>query len=199
MLLTTVLLVCIAMAGIGKASPATVAVDPQSVEDLEAGESFTVDITVTDVTDLIIWEVEMTFDPAVLNVENATDGPFLQQFGETIFFPVVIDNTVGTVIIGGSFNVPYPENGATGSGVLTTITFTVKGYGTTELDPQPNLYTVKGWNPMDIPHTTVKGVFRNRGAGTILNIQIIVGIVVAAAIGGIAVFFFWRRRTISET
>lgn len=202
MLLTTALLVCIAMTGIGRASPDTViAVDPTEIKDLEAGESFAVNITITDVTDLYSWDMNMTFNPAVLNVENATEGTFLQQFNETITLPVRIDNTVGSVVIGGMFKPPWPENGATGSGVLATITFTVKGYGETPLHFQKSdtfKYEVNFPVGIPIDHTTEDGVFRN-ATPTTLSIELIIGAVVSAIVGAGAVFFYMRRRTISKT
>lgn len=203
MLLTTALLVCIAMTGIGRATPDTIiAVDPPEVKDLEPGQTFTVDITITDVTDLYSWDINMTFEPTVLNVQNATEGPFLQEFYETAPLPVRIDNDVGTVIIGGMFKPPWPENGANGSGVLATITFTVKGRGETQLQFQKSdAFRYKTGFPVGFPiaHTTEDGFFRN-ATPTILSIELIIGIVVAVTIGGsIAVFFYRRRRTISET
>jgi len=202
MVLTTTLLICIAMTGTGKASPDTViTVDPQSVEDLEVGKSFTVNITVTDVADLYSWDINMTFNPAILKVENTTEGPFLHQFGETVSLPVRIYNDRGFVIIGGMFMPPIPENLATGSGVLATVTFTVKGYGETSLGLQSNLYAPLGIagfeTPVSIDHTSVDGVFRNATA-TVLSIELIIGVVVVVTISGIAVFFYRRRRTISE-
>lgn len=195
--LTTALLICIAMTSTGKASPDTViAVDPQSIEDLKTGESFTVNITVTNVTGLYSWDINMTFDPAILKVEDAIEGPFIQQFGETTPLPVRISNDLGYVIIGAMFTPPIPENLATGSGVLATVTFTVKGYGKTELGLKSNLYTVIGVTPVLIDHTSVDGVFRN-ATPTALSIELIIGVVVAVTIGGIAVFFYRRRRTIS--
>jgi len=191
----TIIIVCMAMTSIGRASPTTIAVDPSEVKDLDPGQSFSVNITVMDVTDLYAWSINLTFDPDVLNVENVTEGPFLKQVHNTLPLPPNINNAAGFVFAGAIFMIPLPENGATGSGVLATIVFTVKGSGVTNLRFELHkLHTVISFNQILIPHTTTDGVFRNV-APTILSLEFIVAIVAIVAIGGGIVVVLYKKRT----
>jgi len=207
MLFTTALLVSMAVIKTGMASPATtVAVVPSEVKDKEPGESFKVNITVTDVVisetppisqGLYGWSVNMTFNPDILNCTSVEEGPFLKQFFETIF-AWNINNTAGFAFIGGMFKPPpTPPQGATGSGVLATVTFKVKGRGETSLRLQSlKLRTViagQNWEMENI--TSTDGVFRNV-APSILSLELIVAIIVAIPIvGGVAAFMYRRRKT----
>ncbi len=167
--------------------------DPPEVEDLEPGQSFTVDLTVTDVTDLYSWDVNLTYDPTILNAENWTEGPFLRQVGNTTIW-AQIDNNNG-FMTPGSILYPLPLNGATGNGILATITFTVKGHGETKLHfERSKLNTVIVSSVVPIVHDRTDGVFRN-AEPTTPSIQLIIGVAVAVGIVGIAVFLYMRRRT----
>jgi len=148
-----------------------------------------------EVTDLYAWSINLTFDPAVLNVENVTEGPFLKQVHNTLPLPPNINNAAGFVFAGAIFMIPLPENGATGSGVLATIVFTVKGSGVTNLRFELHkLHTIIASNQILIKHTATDGVFRN-AAPTILSLEVIVAIVAMVAIGGGIVVVLYRRRT----
>ena len=108
-------------------------------------ETSTVNVTVADVfiseapvacNGLYGWECRVTFDPHVINVVNATEGPFLKYTGyETFWPPPKIDNTVGTIDMGAmfQFGVP-PPTGAVGGGTLATVTFKAVGQGATALE-----------------------------------------------------------------
>jgi PKD repeat protein len=122
------------------------------------GETFTVNITVTCVTDLYAWNINLTFNPAVLNVVNVTEGAFLKETNETIFLPVTKNNDAGFLFAGALFMPPFPERGATGSGVLATITFKVAGEGETKLEfERSKLLTVISGSSFQIDHEVVDG------------------------------------------
>jgi len=122
------------------------------------GETFTVNITVTCVTDLYAWNINLTFNPAVLNVASVTEAAFLKETNETIFLPVTKNNDAGFVFAGALFMPPFPERGATGSGVLATITFKVAGEGETKLEFElSKLLTVISGSSFPIDHEVVDG------------------------------------------
>ncbi len=65
-------------------SPETVLyVDPQYVidETLQAGDSFTVDINVADVSDLKLAQINMSWNPNILNFTTAVEGDFMSNEG----------------------------------------------------------------------------------------------------------------------
>lgn len=195
-LTATILILSIATASIGRASPETKISIVPSTSTAPVDETFTIDVTVTDVTNLYGWEVEISFNNKILEVVNATEGPFLETAGyETFWPPPNLDNTEGAVTCGALFNLPFPPNGANGSGILATITFKAIGQGLTTLRLEyTSLQTViLPKSNMPIYHERVDGTFNN-GAGIQLSLELIVAVVVGVAIVGTATVFYMRRK-----
>lgn len=89
-----------------------------------AGDTFIANLVVTDVTDLFGWQVNVTFDPSMLNVldiymppGNVFDGKSTLPTGKTI------DNTNGYVLWAVSLGVG--ETPVSGSGVICAIRFRI--------------------------------------------------------------------------
>jgi len=145
---------------IGLAFPETiVAVDPE-INVAAPGESFDVNVTVTNVTDLYAFDINMTFNPSILNCTGVEEGAFLKQAGATWWFEPDIRNDKGYVLFGNSL-FPAPSAGANGNGTLATITFKVLAEGTSSLD-----FSMTALNTLDeegvsqpIAHTRVEGTF----------------------------------------
>ena len=210
LLATTVLIIYIGMACIGKASSTpTISVDPPEVKDLDPGNSFTVNITVAGIVidetvgskcyGLYGWNINLTFNPAVLNVVSVTEGAFLKEANETIFLPVTKNNDAGFVFAGAMFMPPFPERGATGSGVLATITFNVTGQGVTDLNFQlSKINTFISGNNVAIEHTANIGRFVN-AAQSILSIELVVAsVAIVVIVGSVTLFLYKRRRAVDE-
>lgn len=203
MFLIIILIVGIATAGVVKASTPVVRVEPKS-NKADPGETFSVTITVTDIVisplckGLYGWEAWMTFKPKVINAVNATEGPFLKTAcNETIWVPVKINNTEGTVRVGAMISPfpSFPPTGANESGVLATITFEVMSTGRTSLHFEPvktKLYTVISDYNAPIEFTAVDGVFDNRAF--VLSTELIGAIVVVVVVVCVVAVFFYRRR-----
>jgi hypothetical protein len=134
-LVVTGLLLVAAMIGSSRADPATISLDPASVSALGVGETFTVNVMIADVTDLYGWQINVTFSPSVLSVESVAEGPFLASVNETTGLQRSIDNSAGYVLASSSFKPPYEAipDGASGSGQLASITFSVKAGGGSDL------------------------------------------------------------------
>jgi hypothetical protein len=96
-----------------------------------AGEEFQVNLTLTGVTDLYGWQLELYYDSTLLSGIGVVEGPFLKSRGAT-YFMSTMDNeytplsgrmsAVCTLLIG---NV----SGVNGTGVLATVTFRTKASG----------------------------------------------------------------------
>jgi len=220
-LLTMVLIIGMAMARVGKASPEPVVQIEPKDNKADPGETFSVDITVTDIAvsetppvsnGLLGWETWMTFDPNVVHAVNVTRGSFLRDAASThgydTIFSKKIDNTKGTVSVGETVTPkmppddPYPPVGATGDGILTTITFEVKAQGTTQIHfetptsvAKTNLYTVIAYNLVKMPYTAEDGAFDNRSF--VLSTELIVAIVVVVGVACVGTVFLYRRRRAS--
>jgi len=144
-----------------QASPAN-SYDPQisanpAIAVATPNTTFTVDITVSDVTDLYGWEFWMSFDPTVLSAVNVTEGPFLEVGGDTWWLTPRINNTAGT-IAAGDLLWPFPSQGVSGSGTIATVTFYVQSDGATSLNfSKTELNTIISSNLVSIGHNATHG------------------------------------------
>lgn len=184
------------IAGVAKSSSTPVIRLQPTNNTAEPGQNFKVNATVTSVTEdsLYGWETWIDFNPSIINVIDATEGPFLKTTGYQTFWITRINNTEGTLRIGALFQPPnLPPNGAVGNGVLATITFKVVGRGTTSLRfDYTDLYTVIGGYNSPISHSAEDGSFSN--AGFALSLELIVAIVVVVAVGGGTALLLYKRR-----
>lgn len=207
LVLTTILMLSIAMASIGTASPAQPAIHMEPKDNTaEVDETFDVKITVTEITEeenLYLWECRITFNPDIINAVNATEGSFLKDTGYETFWAKEIDNDIGRVdMLAMISEFPYPPNGATGSGTLATVTFEAVGRGATDLEfkeeDDTRLRTIKGEAPdqyiYPISHDRENGFFRNAGAPISLELVAAIAVVVVVAVCIFAVFYIRRRR-----
>jgi PKD repeat protein len=143
-------------------------VSPSSILDpsIVVGGNFTIDLMIIDAENIYGWQLNMTYNPVVVNTTKAsiTQGNFLQDYGPTVFAKDV-DNVGGSLLVGCTFQPPYPPDGAYGEGVLASITFKVKAVGATLLHFAKNtkLRTYAGGTLVEITNFATKdGSFDNR-------------------------------------
>jgi len=117
---------------------------------IEPEMTFLINITITDVTDLYMWSINLTWDPNIIKITtgdpnglewprgsgsrwNIYEGPFLKKERVTIFMVKGIDQTRGKIK---GLTCSYKSEGATlsGSGLLAMINFTSVNVGTTAID-----------------------------------------------------------------
>lgn len=125
LLLLFVLLALPAAAALAQ-EPAVVTLQPVAFVPLE-GETFTTDVTVENTQDLLGFQFDVNFDPAVFAVESIELGPFLSSTGRSAqaLGPDLRSAAEGRVVYGG-FTLGSPDQpGAEGAGVLATITWRV--------------------------------------------------------------------------
>lgn len=115
---------------IAQSTVTTVSAVPQLIS-ANLGQSFSIDITVTDVVDLYAWEIELSWAPSLLGTLSVTEGSFLKSGGHT-FFIYSWNDTQGHILI--DCTLFGQIVGVSGSGVLATVTFLVRGAGETPLD-----------------------------------------------------------------
>ncbi len=132
------------------ADSTTVQVDPPET-NVFVGDTFTVNVTVTDVDNLTAWEIRLYYLKAMLNCTAIVEGPFLRSGGASTSWPLGVsinnnyNSTHGRVVAPDTI---FGKTWVSGSGTLTTITFKAKARGdallnlgeTTLLDntPPPN-------------------------------------------------------------
>jgi len=97
------------------------------------GGSVTVDIDVSDVTDLYAFLFDIGFTPGILSATFLSEGGFLPRGGTTAFISGAIDNSTGTI----SFTADTllgPVIGVNGSGTLAVLQFVAGAPGTSQVD-----------------------------------------------------------------
>ncbi len=123
-----------------------------ATDSVNVGDRFTLGLVVEDITNLAGWELDITFDPAVLQAVSVSEGDFLSQNnGQTFFQAGAINNTAGE--IPGSALARISAGGISGTGTLLSITFEAKTIGEGNL----RLHEVKLGDPSGgrIPFRTV--------------------------------------------
>jgi hypothetical protein len=98
------------------------------------GSTLGVDVTISDIADLYIYQFSLAFDASVLQAGTVSLGNFLEGSGlATLGDPGVVDNVAGTISY--AFNTLLgPESGVGGSGLLLHIDFNTLAAGTSGLN-----------------------------------------------------------------
>jgi hypothetical protein len=133
-----------------QAGSTTVSISPQFIT-ASVGQSFSINIDISNVTDLYGWEFKLGWNASLLEETNTVEGSFLKAGGHTFFSyngstgeDVVVDCALVGLI-----------PGVSGDGTLATVTFYAKGAGECSL----HLYYVTLLNSFELPIdcTTVDG------------------------------------------
>ena len=99
---------------------------------IHTGDTFTLDIRAENVFDLAGWQFDITFDPAILEAINVSEGDFLKMDGGTTFFHGgSIDNAAGNIT--GLNAARLSAQGVNGTGTLLQVRFKAKSTGETEV------------------------------------------------------------------
>ena len=102
-----------------------------SKTEIQTGDTFTVDITAEDIPDLLLWEFDIAFDAAALEVVEVNEGDFLKTDGAgTFFLSGAIDNTNGNIT---GLSCARFGDGMTSTGPLMSVTLKAKASGETQL------------------------------------------------------------------
>jgi len=133
---------------------ATLYVDP-SITVTSIGNTFSVNITISDVIDLAGWEFKLYYLPSNLNGTNLEEGPLLKEGGST-FFAVInftdnYNSTHGLAWVTCALLRPSP--GVNGDGTLAVVTFEAKQLGISDL----SLADTQLSDSKPIPHIALNG------------------------------------------
>ena len=98
------------------------------IAPVSIGTTFTINLTVENITDLAGWQLGVAFNPSVLSAVSVSEGDFLKQGGgATFFLEGIIDNIAGSITnVSGAY---LGTGGVSGTGVLLSITFSAKTVG----------------------------------------------------------------------
>ena len=109
----------------------TIQIDP-SVLSVTQSQAFSLDVAITDVVDLYAYQFDVSFDPALMQASDITEGAFLSGGGATNFFAGLIDNTAGTIMFTADTLQGF-VSGVTGSGILASINFNALDLGSSAI------------------------------------------------------------------
>lgn len=145
---------------------AVVYVDPPEIANLSIGDTFTVNITAANVSDLAGWSINLYYNPKVVNASSYEEGPFLKDVRDTLGIWVFdwndnYNETHGHIELACFMH--GTGSGADGAGTLVILTFKVKGLGYSPLIlDETELRDSTSPIPQPIPHTTEDGLVDTR-------------------------------------
>ncbi len=96
-----------------------------------SGREFSLAVEIENVEGLYSAPLFVNYDPAVLELVEVTEGSFLKQDGQNTFFSTRPNRVTGQVVVG--YKQGPGGKGASGTGVLFTLTFLPKAIGATEV------------------------------------------------------------------
>jgi hypothetical protein len=172
-----------APAGAPESSSPEVFVDPDKIikgyfaePSYRIGNTFEVPVNITGVTDLLAWQINMSWDASMLNFSNIIADEFLNRTNpianttshELGFVINKSDNATGYTAMGES--ILANDTGVTGAGRLVKVEFLITGYGWTNLT-----ISVDGTLPTTLLNSTlnsmtftkVDGYFSNKILGDV--------------------------------
>jgi len=132
---------------------ATIFIYPETSRG-NVGENFTIEVKVSNVTDLYGYEFHLRWNSTLLDCVEVIEGPFLKSGGST-FFTYKINSTGGCMVV--DCTLLGDIQGVNGSGTLTIIKFHIKTMGECLLD----LYDTILLDSAEqlIEHSTTDGYF----------------------------------------
>lgn len=114
------------------ASPiATLSILPSSTT-ASTGDTFALDVSIGDVSDLFAYQFDIAFDPSVLQASDIIEGDLLATGGTTFYLPGAIDNVLGNITFTAN-SLFGAISGVSGSGTLATIHFAAAAAGTSPI------------------------------------------------------------------
>jgi hypothetical protein len=109
----------------GICAATTISIAP-SVKTVALNQEFTLDVNITDVTDLAAYQFQVQFDGTVLEATACTDGGLFGAAG--FFFPCVLNASPGLTTFVGAFVDPGVT--APGTNLIVVLGFRAIGAGT---------------------------------------------------------------------
>jgi len=132
-------------------------VEPQEINMLRVGDSFSINITVSNVIDLHSWEFKLYYNSSMLNATSILEGPFLKQAGDTNFQILAFTDSYNAShgLIWTKCTLINASSGVNGNGTLAIINFRATWPGESPLSLADTLLLDS--NNKTIQHTAMDG------------------------------------------
>jgi len=143
--------------------PAEISIDPPIVVDasLQPGSVFRINISIIQAIEVYAWSLNMSWDPALLNVTSVEEGPFLNRSAYDTTFNKQTLQEEGLLYANCSLFGEPPEVAASGNGTLVSVNFLVEAVGSTVLELlDTRLLNYEGTG---VFHVANNGYFDNSG------------------------------------
>ena len=156
----------------------TIKIEPKNNERISVGETFNINVTVEGCENIYAVQVDIRYDPYILRAIKVIEGPFLKSFGETlVLFNESRINEEATPPYGQVYFVASltgEATGASGSGVLLTVTFQVLKDGSSLISffEYPGGGVSDGTYFMDADYREIIPIFENGFYGTPIAIKV---------------------------
>jgi general secretion pathway protein D len=115
---------------------------------VSVGNSVTLDVNISNVTDLYGFQFDLGFTPGTLSASSIAEGSFLSLGGPTLFLEGSIDNATGII----SFTADTlfgPGPGIDGNGTLAILTLTGLTEGVSSIELSNVILLDSNLNPID--------------------------------------------------
>ena len=143
--------------------PAEISIDPPIVVDasLQPGSVVRINISIIQAIEVYAWSLNMSWDPALLNVTSVEEGPFLNRSAYDTTFNKQTLQEEGLLYANCSLFGEPPEVAASGNGTLVSVNFLVEAVGSTVLELlDTRLLNYEGTG---VFHVANNGYFDNSG------------------------------------
>lgn len=163
LILSIMLLAFPTMINTGHAQTTRIFMDPSDVQNITVGNTFKINLNVSDVQNLFAWQTTVQFDPTILACQKSEYPASGYIFAGKNQVPVTpnIDNTTGKVTSAASL---LGMDSAAGSGILNVLTFQVLVVGSTAINfssPYGEDTALLDGDLNVIPATVTNGHFTN--------------------------------------
>jgi len=126
------LLLLVGLYPLGRAIPdTTVFVDPKET-NVEEGQTFTVNISISNVTGLLGFDFLLSYNTTILQLIGIKEGPFMKSVDSTFVINLTTPGQIWFVVV--LYDSQGQVESANGSGVLATATFKAVAVGESLLD-----------------------------------------------------------------
>jgi hypothetical protein len=167
----------------------TATLSAPTLGSVSQGTLFAVDVSISNAVDLSAYQLDLIFNPAVVQATGAiVEGSFFQSGGG--FIPGTVDNTLGQIIFNAD-TLLGPGSGLSGGGTLIEFFFTASAPGTSLLTIQNEILLDS--TGAQITDSTQDGSVTVTGGGPVPTPESGSLLLLASALGTFGLFAISKR------
>jgi hypothetical protein len=137
LVLLSLLIICVFLPISEGQQPPTLSINPNTTQltSTQIGSIINIDLTIDNAQNIYGWNLNLTWDPKIVELTDVKEGPFLSKGGQTFFTwdPSLSLETRSKGNIASVADVLLKTPGIDGNGVLATISFKVLDNGVSSI------------------------------------------------------------------